>query len=448
MEARNKTESLINDLIDTWRDFYKKPDYYLTIHIPEIIANPQKRTMREDLLISCINDAQNIVPLIKDVYQQKISAKANSEITILLSSYNFLMADHIYEANKEYLPGYIEQRNVAMQRFVAENVQHIETQLEKFNFSEADRFYQGIKDYFPFEDYSSSVAYYKEKQSVEKTVREIDEKLQLGLYDEATVLFSQISHFYDDAFFEQKVLASKVRFELSRHAFLEADRLYSKCSSNTLNNYLQLKAAAIQDYFKKSETKVTQEQAIALADQSEALLIKARAGSGKTRVLASKTVLLVDRYKVNPDKILVLAFNKKAAREIGSRIQKVYGIEGFENARTFHSLAFQLVKFNGDILFDNQGEFSRPALTNFVQDILRSIWSPQIQTNLYLLFRKEMHSLEQSGGLLSNADYLAFIRNKRDITLNGDRVKSTGEKFIADYLFEHDIPFFYERVEV
>jgi DNA helicase-4 len=58
-----------------------------------------------------------------------------------------------------------------------------------------------------------------------------------------------------------------------------------------------------------------------------------------------------------------------------------------------------------------------------------------------------MHSLEQSGGLLSNADYLAFIRNKRDITLNGDRVKSTGEKFIADYLFEHDIPFFYERVE-
>ena len=58
-----------------------------------------------------------------------------------------------------------------------------------------------------------------------------------------------------------------------------------------------------------------------------------------------------------------------------------------------------------------------------------------------------MHSLELLGGLLSNADYLAFIRNKRDITLNGERVKSTGEKFIADYLFEHDIPFFYERVE-
>ena len=144
---------------------------------------------------------------------------------------------------------------------------------------------------------------------------------------------------------------------------------------------------------------------------------------------------------------MILTFNKKATREIASRIRGVFGIENFENARTFHSLAYQLVPDKGEILFDDQGDFSRPALTNFVQEILRSIWSPEIQTRIYSLFRKEMASLERSGGLLNDADYIAYIRNRRDITLNGDRAKSAGEKYIADYLFEHDISYFYERVE-
>lgn len=340
---------------------------------------------------------------------------------------------------------------------IARNRSEMIRKLELFKFDQAEELFQEAKDRLEIQDIQhyqtkkseceKKYAIEQNKELLEKTLQEIDEKLKDNQFSEAKKLFNTIAHLYSEDEFEQLVLSYQIPFELSQFNFAEADKLFARCTSNTVINYIDQKKEAIQSYFNKPETKVTQEQALALADQSNALLIKARAGSGKTRVLASKTALLIDRYKVNPDKILVLAFNKKAAREIGGRIQKVYGMESFENARTFHSLAFQLVKFNGDILFDNQGDFSRPALTNFVQDILRSIWSPQIQTNLYLLFRKEMHSLEQSGGLLSNADYLAFIRNKRDITLNGDRVKSTGEKFIADYLFEHDIPFFYERVE-
>jgi DNA helicase IV len=329
--------------------------------------------------------------------------------------------------------------------------------LKQYEFELAENLFMEIKDYLdPAEigKYQAEKALREKeflaeqnKKLLESTLIEIKEKLQAFRFSKARQLYQRISHLYSEADFEQEVLRYQIPYELNRFHFLEADVLFPQCKSITSEAYEGLRVAAIQKYFKKPETQVTHEQAIALADNQPTLLIKARAGSGKTRVLACKTALLIDRYKVNPDKILVLAFNKKAAIEISNRIRRVFGIESFENARTFHSLAYQLVKFNGEILFDNQGEFSRPALTTFVQQVLRSLWSPEIQSHLYQLFRKEMRSLEQSGGLLNDADYLAFLRNKRDITLNGDRVKSAGEKYIADFLFEHDIPYYYERVE-
>lgn len=340
---------------------------------------------------------------------------------------------------------------------IARSRREIFRKLKQYEFKLADKLFQEIKNYLDFEEidkYQTEKAicekeYLAEqnKELLESTLFVINEKLQASRFSEAREQYLRISHLYPEDNFEQELLRFQIPYELNQFRFLETDVLFERCKSITPETYQDLKAAAIRNYFSKPETRVTQEQAIALVDNHQDVLIKARAGSGKTRVLACKTALLIERYKVNPDKILVLAFNKKAAVEIGNRIRRVFGIESFENARTFHSLAYQLVRFHGDILFDNQGEFSRPALTTFVQEILRSLWSPEIQTKLYQLFRKELQSLEQSGGLLSDSDYLAFIRNKRDITLSGDRVKSAGEKYIADYLFEHDIPYFYERVE-
>ena len=340
---------------------------------------------------------------------------------------------------------------------IARNRREIFRKLGQYEFDLADKFYLEIQDHLDPEEierYQAEKALREKeilaeqnRKLLEGTLLEINRKLQEWRFSEARELYQRISHLYSEESFEQEVLRYQIQCELNNFRFLEADRLFARCNSITSEAYIDFKAVAIEKYFTKPETMVTHEQAVALADHHQNLLIKARAGSGKTRVLACKTALLTDLYKVNPDKILVLAFNKKAAVEIGNRIRRVFGVESFQNARTFHSLAYQLVKFKGKILFDNQGEFSRSGLTLFVQEILRSIWSPEIQTKLYQLFRKEMRSLEKSGALLSDADYMAYVRNQRDITLNGDRVKSAGEKYIADYLFEHDLPYFYEPVE-
>ena len=45
---------------------------------------------------------------------------------------------------------------------------------------------------------------------------------------------------------------------------------------------------------------------------------------------------------------------------------------------------------------------------------------------------------------LSGEDFYDFRRDYHQFTLNGENVRSAGEKFIADYLFEHGIYYKYE----
>ena len=65
---------------------------------------------------------------------------------------------------------------------------------------------------------------------------------------------------------------------------------------------------------------------------------------------------------------------------------------------------------------------------------------------MYAVFRQELAEIEEAGLMLSEEDYYIYRRNVRQTTLRGGSVKSAGEKWIADFLFEHDIPYRYEKL--
>ncbi|MDE6721298.1 MAG: UvrD-helicase domain-containing protein [Bacteroidaceae bacterium] len=67
-------------------------------------------------------------------------------------------------------------------------------------------------------------------------------------------------------------------------------------------------------------------------------LVIASAGSGKTSTIVGKVKYLVEKQHINPTKILILTYTKKAANELSSRIQ----IAGL-NSGTFHSLAYHII---------------------------------------------------------------------------------------------------------
>ncbi|MCL2845607.1 MAG: ATP-dependent helicase [Chitinivibrionia bacterium] len=79
------------------------------------------------------------------------------------------------------------------------------------------------------------------------------------------------------------------------------------------------------------------------------LLILAGAGSGKTRVLTSRTERLIKEKIAKPEEILALTFTNKAAKEMKERISKAVGEDAAERMTvgTFHSLGVKILREYG-----------------------------------------------------------------------------------------------------
>ena len=275
--------------------------------------------------------------------------------------------------------------------------------------------------------------------------------------------------------------------------FFEADQFFlhlEKHSEELLEEYERIKSRSIGIFFKenfKKEVKLSDEQLLAIADTSQNLLLRARAGSGKTTTLSAKIAFLTKAEKIDPRKIVALCFNVAAAENIIKKLRDDFDIKyrEKENIATFHSLAGQIsLKGQGvETLFDDRDPLSKQKLTIFVEEILKKKWDKpfldlekedisntsdsififikKIWTNLkYATFKtvvyaiaredkrfdtdEEANELENKGIQFGSKEHYLYRKNLSYITLGGEHVKSFGEKCIADYLFEHNIKYKYE----
>lgn len=235
---------------------------------------------------------------------------------------------------------------------------------------------------------------------------------------------------------------------------------YATCSLQQLSSWLAderikispsdsaaLKLAKIDVRLARYGLHLDEEQRLACARPDRRLLIHARAGSGKTRTLAALAALAMDDEGLDPNQVLILAFNSKAAEEIRNRVKTTVGIADYRNARTFHSLAYRLAGATGrKLIFDNgRGDPSTRAQSQFVERTIKKILNPAFKEDLYAFFRRELDQIERIGSDLPEEEYFAFRRAMSQVSLGGDAVKSNGEKFIADFLFEHGIQYKYEK---
>ncbi|MEI8609055.1 UvrD-helicase domain-containing protein [Enterovibrio sp. Hal110] len=115
-------------------------------------------------------------------------------------------------------------------------------------------------------------------------------------------------------------------------------------------------------------------------------LLLAGAGSGKTSVLMARTRYLVTGEQTTPERILMLAFGKKASEEMKARLQAHQLTK--VNVSTFHSFATKIIKeatgqapVMADLATDEESKLSWMTLwlaKNFANPTVEKRWQKHL----------------------------------------------------------------------
>ena len=231
--------------------------------------------------------------------------------------------------------------------------------------------------------------------------------------------------------------------------FLNADNFYQlHCAEYvSLQEYKSEKSKYIQDWVKTNlNSSPDIEQAAAIGTIENHIQVIARAGSGKTSTLVNRAIFLQKHCGIAPGEILLLAFNRKAAEEMRERL-KLQLQNSVPHAMTFHALAYALVHPE-NILFDEpDGEQKQSrALQIVIEDYLHdTIFYAKIRDLMMAAFREDWERIISGGYDKTPEEMLRYRRSLPREGIDGNYYKSFGEKLIADFLFEHNIKYKYER---
>lgn len=234
--------------------------------------------------------------------------------------------------------------------------------------------------------------------------------------------------------------------------YLNADDAYALDADRDLitsGEYRQMKTAFVREWAERAlHEHLDDDQAAAVSVTRGNVRVVARAGSGKTRTLVTRAIFLQRHCRVPAGELLLLAFNRKAAAEMQDRLRKAVDTD-LPHVMTFHALAHALVHPGEDMVFDDRAG-GQLGFSREVQEVIDGlIRSPdhrdQIRDLMLAHFREDWERIVDGHFELTIDDFLAYRRALPRESLNGDFVKSFGERQIANALFEHGIDYKYER---
>src|SRR5262245_20121719 len=94
------------------------------------------------------------------------------------------------------------------------------------------------------------------------------------------------------------------------------------------------------------------EQREAVVTLDGPVLVLAGAGTGKTRVLATRMAHILATGRARPGEILSVTFTNKAAREMKERVGRMVGqiVEGMPWLGTFHSIGVKILRRHAELV--------------------------------------------------------------------------------------------------
>jgi DNA helicase-4 len=210
--------------------------------------------------------------------------------------------------------------------------------------------------------------------------------------------------------------------------------------------FVDQQTAIFKDFFDQVESNpLTEQQRKACVIDEQHNLILAGAGTGKTSTMIGRAGYLVKAGLAKPEQILMLAYARKAAEEMGQRIQDKLTIKNL-TVKTFHSLGMNIIaKVDGVVPSIHKMADDEMLRASFVDDQLSKLLEDEHYQPLLIDYLVNLsYPYRSQHEFKSLGEYSAYILENDIRTLQGELVKSYEECEIANFLFRQGITYQYE----
>jgi DNA helicase-4 len=232
-----------------------------------------------------------------------------------------------------------------------------------------------------------------------------------------------------------------------KYFFLESDSLRIEFNKKFIIKELD----TYKSFFNNIEGRAldAQQRTSIVTDEDNNIII-AGAGSGKTTTIVGKVNYLINKYKVNPEDILLISFTNNSAKTLADRIN-INGIQ----AKTFH-------KFGMEVIIDVEGikpsifdsEQFEPLVNKYYNELIKNTDYIKLVTDYFINYLKPAKSQFE---FKTKGDYIQFLKDHNlrsyklikiskngKITMRMEAVKSIEECRIANFLLFNGIEYEYE----
>ncbi len=258
----------------------------------------------------------------------------------------------------------------------------------------------------------------------------------------------------------QKTNPKLVSEALSFYAGIEEQ--VKKHNEEFVARHLRSDKAYLDGVLKDDDPNITldkEQRTVVLSDEDYTLVV-AGAGAGKTTTIEAKAKYLVDKQGVDPERILIVSFTKKATDELKTRFKK---LAVPAQIATFHSIGNTIIKDNEEtrhqivsngFMFDVIKDYLMNRVDDelFIKKILLFFASylsiPFDEENTALLYKqfRQDNTTTLRSDLTKMLDEYQREQTQKRKTLNDERVRSIDECRIANFLFIHGVDYEYEPI--
>ena len=259
------------------------------------------------------------------------------------------------------------------------------------------------------------------------------------------------------------ISGEKLDFFMDRMGRIEEE--FAEHNERYTETELDLEKIYLDDILKSIDPKIRldTEQRKVVIDDSDASLVVAGAGAGKTTTMAAKVKYLVEKQHVDPEEIIVISFTRKAVKELQDKIQKQLGIPA--KVTTFHAFGNEIIRGNSE----DYPEIETYKRKYFIDILKNRIYDKHVLLKNILLFFGYYMDIPEEALEFDNLAQYHMYRCSRDFesmksimgsyskevidnltrqtrTIKGEFLRSVQEVQIANFLYLHNIDYEYEKV--